>query len=238
MASDPSPISLLHFCDELLLHVLAYLEIPELLACSRTCHHLRSLAADPILHRNRLLDASYRLSLSLSHRPTLSFLRPPTSAIYLTPTLVAARKISRSLISIRLSRSLSKRPSVSRLVESNILPEECWGPSGPRCISPGLVGVKRGLERERVKDGLRGWLKGRKREEMERRMREGELGEVKSVKGMARRFAVGRETGENRWGSGAGEKRKRGDRNPNPTRAHVLGLRKFWEGVGKAQAVS
>ena len=112
-------------------------------------------------------------------------------------------------------------------------------------MSPGLVGAKRGLERERLKDGLRGWLSGRRREELEKREREEW---DRSVKGLVRRFA-GRAKGiekddekktrlekkDLRWGKGAiiGERRKRVE----PTRAHVLGLRRFWEGVGKAASI-
>ena len=100
-------------------------------------------------------------------------------------------------------------------------------------MSPGIVGLKRGLERERVKDGLRGWLKG-VCEEVERRVRAGREGE-RSVKGLVRRFAVAGGGKESFWGRGSGEKRRMGD---SPTRAHVLGLRRFWEGVGrKGQAV-
>ena len=122
-------------------------------------------------------------------------------------------------------------------MECNILPEECL--SGARgAVSPQLVGVKRGLERERVKDGLRGWLKGRVRGEMERRMKAGEKEQGKTVKGMVRRFASVAGRGgcraESLWGKGAGEKRK-GD---EPARARVLGLRRYWEGVGReGQAV-
>ena len=109
------------------------------------------------------------------------------------------------------------------------------GGGGGGYVSPQLLGVKRGLERERVKDGLRGWLVGRRRVEMERREREVE-GE-RSVKGLVRRFTgkadmARRGDGvEGRWGRGAiaGEKRRRGE----PTRAHVYGLRRFWEDMGK-----
>ena len=83
--------------------------------------------------------------------------------------------------------------------------------------------------------------------EMERRGREeGEEERKRGVKGLVRRFAgstakdgeiamrgAGAEKmeRESRWGRGAvaGEKRKRGE----PTRAHVYGLRRFFEGIGK-----
>ena len=100
------------------------------------------------------------------------------------------------------------------------------------------MGIKRGLERERVKDGLRAWLKGRVRAELERRMRAGEREVGGSVKGLVRRFAsvAGRGAcgGQAVWGTGAGERRGRDE----PARARVLGLRRFWEGVGReGQAV-
>ena len=97
------------------------------------------------------------------------------------------------------------------------------------------MGIKRGLERERVKDGLRAWLKGRVRAELERRMRDGEREQCWTVKGMVRRFASvagrgGAPCGEEAvWGKGAGERRRRDE----PARARVLGLRRFWEGVGR-----
>ncbi|MCJ1313159.1 hypothetical protein MMC25_006836 [Agyrium rufum] len=300
--------------DELLLHVLSFLDLPDLLALSRTHSRLRSLALDPILHRQRLHLASIYLSFSLPHRPPLSAIRPPSAAIYLTPTLVAARKISRSLISIRLQRRLGNRPSVGRLVETNILPEECFQRSldnsrrkgrrssptfertapagvsycgeglrvsavsnrsgrktvqdnvaangGYTYVSPRLVGMKRGLEKERVKDSLRGWLMGKRKREAERREREEEGshdGERRSVDALVRKYSfttdragtpispissdiVGAGRGSNakgsdwrasesRWGAGAvvREMRRRGE----PTRAHVLGLRRFWESVGR-----
>ena len=220
----------------------------------KVCHRLRPIAFDPILHRNRLVTASFRLSLSLVNRPSLASLRPPVASIYLTSTLVAARRINRSLVSSKLSRQLGQRPSVCSLVENNILPEECFcftagsrngkeRAIGGYVVSPGLVGAKRVLEKERVKDGLRGWLKGRRKEELEKREREEY---ERSVKGRARRFAgrakpiekegqkkISTER-ESRWGRGVvvGEKRKRGEL----PRANVSGLRRFWEGVGRGDS--
>ena len=138
-------------------------------------------------------------------------------------------------------------------MECNILPEEyfCFVAGKEKglesgavgyVVSPALVGPKRGLEKERIKDRLRAWLSGRRKEELEKRERE----QVeRSVEGLVRRFA-GRTKGvekvneqrfkgskkESRWGreAVAGEKRKHGE----PTRAHVLGLRRFWEGISMA----
>ncbi|MCJ1354181.1 MAG: hypothetical protein MMC33_004168 [Icmadophila ericetorum] len=165
--------------------------------------------------------------------------------------MVAARKIGRSLISIKLSRNLGRRPNVGSLVEHNILPEECVvlvagkgrDGRGGGYVSPRLVGVKRRLERESVKDGLRGWLSGKRRQELERR----EMEEVeRSVTTLVRRFAGKAKERERererardkkereRWGRAAIAEEKR--RTGAPTRAHVLGLRRFWESIGKASA--
>lgn len=52
------------------------------------------------------------------------------------------------------------------------------------------------------------------------------------VRRMARRFGSGLERkDEVRWGMGRGKRRE------EPPRAKVLGLRRFWEGVGKSAGV-
>ncbi|KAI9727073.1 MAG: hypothetical protein M1834_008541 [Cirrosporium novae-zelandiae] len=232
--------NLLVLCDELLLQVFDLLDLPDLLACSRTCHRLRALACDPILHAHRLQFASLRLSHSLTQRPPLSSLRPPRGTIYISPTHAVARKISRSLVSIKLSRSLSHRPSASSLVNSNILPEECfkrdlssgqviWG----GVISPSIISVKRQVEKEKLKDGLRAWLVGKAELVEKKAAAQNEIVEEEkpSVRMLVRRFgrrAVGSDNKETRWGRAAKD-RKAGA----PTRAHVLGLRRFWEAVAR-----
>ncbi|KAI9800955.1 MAG: hypothetical protein M1833_003092 [Piccolia ochrophora] len=253
--NPPVHPSLLAISDELLLHVFDFLDIPELLATSRTCHRLRSIALDPILHSHRLSHASITLSQHLPLRPALSSLHPPTSTIYLTRTHLAARALSRSLISIRLNRSLSRRPPVATLVTHNILPPECCRPD-PRTgevvygsgLAPSLVGARRSVERERVKDRLRTWVGERRRERgkevaeargwvaagggWEEEEEEGARGR-ESVRSLVRRFAGrarGLERRENRWDRAVRE--RKGGRDP-PPRAHVLGLRRFWERVGK-----
>jgi hypothetical protein len=102
-------------------------------------------------------------------------------------------------------------------------------------LAPGLVERKRRVERERVKDGLRGWLGGRWVGEWSRRKaereREGEgerVGVGRLVRRFSRRGDVGEGNGrEGRWG------KKRGGEREEPARAKVLGLRRFWEGVGR-----
>jgi len=232
------PLTLLALCDELLLHIFAFLDVPELLNTSRVCHRLRHISLDPILHAHRLQYASSFLSHSLAHRPPLASLLPPSSTIYLSSTHLAARNLSRSLISIKLNRSLSRRPSASSLVSSNILPEECcrhdpetgevvWGG-----VAPSIIEVKRKIEREKLKDGLRSWIAGRAKV-AEKRARGVSQREKPSVRNLVQRFArrgVAKEGTEPNWGPRAVEKRSR---TSEPTRAHVLRLRKFWEGVGR-----
>lgn len=266
----PRLASLSAICDELLLLILRFLDIPDLLALSRvrtpprttsaaetltctlqTSQHLRALARDPLLHAYRLHRASARLSEHLPQRPSLSSLRPPSGRIYLSQTHILARSVSRQLISISLKRSLSRRPPASSLVEHNILPEACYG-RGKGGLAPGLVGAKRSVERERVKDSLRGWLEG-KRERVERERQSGRGEEERSVRGLVRRFTAWRGAAgdvppapeRTAAGSGSAEVRVRQARwvpaskrpRDEPTRAHVLGLRRFWEGLANGQGV-
>ncbi|KAI9850529.1 MAG: hypothetical protein M1838_005538 [Thelocarpon superellum] len=264
LTDEPHP-SLLALCDELLLHIFAFLDVPELLNSSRTCHRLRHISLDPILHQHRLHHASQCLSHQLDRRRSLSSLLPPTSTIYLSRTHSAARALSRSLIAIRLNRSLSHRPSASSLVTSNILPSECCRHDAATGeviygggVAPLLVGARRSVERERVKDRLRGSVGARKgREVAEKRgwiSAAGSSGareerERPNVRNMAARFArrarvatseaSGREAGSSRWGRAvaAAKEREKARALEAPTRAKVLGLRRFWESVGRASVV-
>ncbi|KAI9759245.1 MAG: hypothetical protein M4579_002454 [Chaenotheca gracillima] len=264
-ATSKPPLSLLNFCDEVLLNIFEFLDIPELLNTSRTCHHLRSIALDPLLHRTRLHEASNRLSQSLALRPPLASLQPPTSTIYLTSTHQAARTLSRRLIAGRLNRSLSRRPSASDLVGCNILPGECcahdkatgqivWGGTWGVVVAPGLVGARRKIERERVKDRLRRWLATRQQQYQQQRgrrrlsplhqtpYRNSDSSPFNSpatsprssphVKSLVRRFArssrvgISSSTAVEAFGSDTSAATCR------PTRSHVSRLRSFWERVG------
>ena len=97
-------------------------------------------------------------------------------------------------------------------------------------MSPQVMATRQSLERERVKDRLRSFLSGRGRQEIERRVREQRAKEREGVRVLARRFA-GREKSDgdgSRWG-----RDRRGNARPErPARAHVLGLRRFWENMG------
>jgi hypothetical protein len=137
-----------------------------------------------------------------------------TKRIYLSQTGCLAKNLSRNLIAIRLNRSLSRRPSAETLVEKGVLPGECragW-------VAAEVVGARKRLERERVKDGLRRWVSEWRARGLRERREEGRVG----VRFLVRRFA---REGDGRAGTCEGRE--------IPPRAKVLGLRRFWEGVGK-----
>ncbi|RDW75241.1 hypothetical protein BP6252_06383 [Coleophoma cylindrospora] len=221
-ATNTPPQSLADLPDELLLHILSYIDIPDLLAISRTTHHFRHLSTDPLLHLARIHRNSLSLSHSLSVRPSLAELMH--QRIFVTRTSLAARALGRNLIKIKLNRALPLRPSASTLVEKGVLPREAT------YLAPSLIETKRRVERERVKDVLRHWVEEwrRKGDEMG-----ANVGERPDVRRMARRFTKGSGNGgggpgDARWGS-----LRRGETKEMPTRAKVLGLRRFWEKVGR-----
>lgn len=122
------------------------------------------------------------------------------------------------------------------LVTRGVLPGECFTDGRGPALAPSLVETKRRVERERVKDVLRHWVEEWRRRGCEDRNRalqcEGE-GERTDVRRLVRRFAraAAKEDREAppRWGrDAAGQKIREA-----PTRAKVLGLRRFWEKVGR-----
>lgn len=221
--STPTTLSLSTLPPELLLLILNNLDIPDLLPLSRTSHALRTLSLDPLLHLLRLRRVSFTLETYIPSRPPLTFLL--ANRIYITRTTLAARSLGRDFIKIRLNKKLRERESAERLVERGVLPEECW--SGG--LAPSLVETKRKIERERVKDVLRHWVEEWRRRGWENREDAEEGGQKTDVRRMARRFARVKESRETpRWGREAVREKKE-----MPTRAKVLGLRRFWEKVGR-----
>ncbi|OQO11196.1 hypothetical protein B0A48_05452 [Cryoendolithus antarcticus] len=224
-------LSLGNLPDELTLQILCFLDIPELLALSRTSRSLRLLSLDPHLHALRLKYSLSSLAHLLPLRPPLQTLQPPTSNIYLSRTHLAARRLHWSLVCIRLSRSLQRRPKLSSLVAANILPKECcrvdrrsgdfvWGGGG-------LVERKRQLERERLKEGLRVWLE-RKAREIRARRKDGSAGVGVLVWKFSKKMKV----------SGGSERREIAEWERRPKREKVGGLKRFWEGLGSTGAAS
>ena len=191
----------------------------------QTSRRFRALSTDPFLHARRLRVASQRLSIRLPARPPLSSLLPPSSTIYLTTTHAAARTLSRALVAIKLNRCLSRRPSAASLIDKGVLPEECFvrdkGGRGNEAIGTGvawgIVEVRRRVERERVKDGLRVWV-GR----MAGRIQSGRVERSGcGVWSMVWRFTKGEK--------GCREKGKVRSEDSSPGRTRVGGLRRFWE---------
>lgn len=142
--------------NEVLLHILGFLDVPDLLATSRTSHQFRSLAVAPILHRLRLRHVRTMLPPLLTSPSRPSLLDLIHRSIFLTHTTVVSRQLARSLTAIRLSRRLAARPPPEALVQRSVLPPECV--PGNERVAPSLVAKKRAVEREQVRDGLRRWV--------------------------------------------------------------------------------
>ena len=128
-------------------------------------HHLRDLSLTPHLHARRLRDNRAIVSplLTSPSRPTRSEL--VARSIVQPRTSNVSRRLARSLISIRLARRLANRPSPQALVERAVLPRECVPGMARVHVAPGLVARRRAIEREKLKDGLRGFV-GAWREEV------------------------------------------------------------------------
>lgn len=137
------------------------------------------------------------------------------------------------------------------LVSSNIIPEECVR----RMVSPLLVQTRRRVIKESLKDGLRAWVENRGLKAQQQRIAELNETERADVKLLVRRLTARRlaEELENRvdsvsldkrraqarWGRALEvqklqDERKRKNRELDclhPTRAHVLSLKRWWEGM-------
>ncbi|KAI1374428.1 hypothetical protein F4677DRAFT_167264 [Hypoxylon crocopeplum] len=142
--------------NEILMHILTFLDVSDLLAISRINHHFRTLSLHPITHALRLRRARHSLPplLTSPSRPTLAELI--ARHIFLTHTTQISRRLARNLVAIRLSRRLPLRPSAESLVQRGVLPPEVVEGS----VAPGLVAKKRAVEKEKLKDGLRRWVGG------------------------------------------------------------------------------
>ena len=130
---------------EVLLRILSYLDVHELHHVTRTCHLLRDLACDPLLHLERLHRVHFILASALEHRPSRSSLSPPNAWIWLSKTNVLSRRISKSLIRIRLSHNLEHRPHPQDLVARSILPPACTSYSS--LVSPVLIQSQQAVEK-------------------------------------------------------------------------------------------
>ncbi|CEI68810.1 unnamed protein product [Fusarium venenatum] len=155
--------------NEVLFHIMGFLDVNDLLSTSRTSHLLRDISQAPILHHYRLLRVRTDLTSRLwsPSRPSLADLI--TRSIFRTNTSIVSRRLARSLVSIRLSRRLAARPSVASLVERSVLPKECVPGMASVHVAPAIVAKKKAIEKEKVKDGLRQWIASRWRREVRER---------------------------------------------------------------------
>ena len=202
-----------------------------------------------------------RLSHNLEHRPSASDLvaraiLPPTCTNYssvISPALIQSQQaVERHRLRDGLGRKLDRRPSLNSLVSANILPEECARPS----ISPAIVATRRRIMKENLKDGLRAWVDRRGVVAQRQRADELDASERRTVKSLVRRFAARKQAcdlevqfdivamekkrAQERWGQRPTHRVvecQQGRINEpcaQPTRAHVLALKRFWEGVSRA----
>lgn len=174
----------------------------------------------------------------------------------ISPAIVGRHEdIRRSRLKMKLGKLLARRPSIDRVVELNIIPAEC---ASGTPVSPKIIETRRQVIKEHLKDGLRAWVKGRAIAEQRRKEEEYDEGTRVDVKAIVRRFSaraaaaeletnavdkvsLEKKCAQARWGREVEIERKREQRRAvvsgvcsQPARAHVLGLRKFWEGIIKA----
>lgn len=200
-----------------------------------------------------------RLNHNLERRPSVESLvalniLPNTCTTYLSsvsPALIQShRAIQKQRLKDGLGRKLERRPSVHSLVSQGILPEEC----AHRRMSPIILAKRRQIIRESLKDGLRAWVERRGIQAQREKADELEFTERRTVKSLAQRFTAKRLAVESedyvgcvevekrkaqaRWGRELELARRREERRAeangacaHPTRAHVLGLKRFWESV-------
>jgi hypothetical protein len=129
------------------------------------------------------------------------------------------------------------------------MPEEC----ARQAVSPAIVATRRRVIRESLKDGLRAWVEARGLQAQKRKADEWDALERITVKNLVRRYAakklaqeledkidplsLEKRRAQARWGREVEiakrneEKRATGTAGAcaQPTRAHVLGLKRFWE---------
>lgn len=108
--------------QEVVFTILSFLDVADLLQCSRVNHELRESVLDPILHQYRKRTATATLRLELTRRKTRAAISPPNALIWLNKTQALSRNISRSLAKIHLGRHLEHRPTVQDLIARGVLP--------------------------------------------------------------------------------------------------------------------
>lgn len=149
-----------------------------------------------------------------------------------------------------LNKKLERRPSINSLASMNILPEEYV----KKIVCPALLETRRRVIKESLKDGLRAWVTSCGLKAQHQKALELDEHEKVTVKALVRRItarklameleeqasagSVHKKKTQAKWGRALEVQRlKEESRNEelrgckHPTRARVLNLKKFWEGV-------
>jgi len=144
---------------------------------------------------------------------------------------------------------------MASLASLNIIPEEY----AQKIVSPALVDTRRRVIKETLKDGLRAWVESRGLKAQQRKAIELDDEEKTTVKALVRRItarklameldeqadaiSMEKRRARARWGRALDAQRYKDERRvdgtggcAHPTRAHVLGLKRFWESVIRTAA--
>ncbi|KAK9369714.1 hypothetical protein V1509DRAFT_618891 [Lipomyces kononenkoae] len=226
--------TLLSLPDELFIPILIHLDIPDLLAVSRTNRRLRRLALDTQLHHFRInVYIPSMLITYLSLRPTEQDLL--TRHILLSPLRLshrfhaAANGAGLAFARNALRRKLARRPQLTELIQRGVYP------ATDARVSPVLAMRCKALEREKVRNLLEQELKDRIWERIRRVMMvRREKDKQESVRVLVTRYSRRR---DETVGGSMFEKHRREVREA-PTRAKVHRLRSFFERISRNQRVS
>lgn len=144
------------------------------------------------------------------------------------------------------------------LVSLNIIPEEC----AKRTVSPAIIDARRRVIKENLKDGLRAWVENRGLRAQRKRALELDETERCTVEVLVRRLtaqklavelehkldaaSMEKKRAQARWGRALEAQKTKEARKANgqsagcahPTRAHVTGLKRRWEGIIRAATAS
>ncbi|KAK9322420.1 hypothetical protein V1517DRAFT_260435 [Lipomyces orientalis] len=234
VARQPPLQTLLSLPDELFIPILIHLDIPDLLAVSRTSRRLRRLALDTQLHHLRLyVYIPSRLVAYLSLRPTEQDL---LSQHILKSPLRLAHRFHAAANGLRLAfarnslrRKLELRPQLNDLIQRGVYP------ATDARVSPVLAMRCKALEREKIRNLLEQELKGRIWDRIRNAMGLREKDKQESVRVLVSRYSQRRR--EDSSAGSAFEKHRR-DVREAPTRAKVYRLRLFFERISRSQKVS
>jgi hypothetical protein len=234
MARHPPIQTLLSLPDELFIPILIHLDIPDLLAVSRTNRRLRRLALDTQLHHLRLnVYIPLRLITYLSLRPTehdlltRHILRSPLRLAHRFHAAANGLRLAFAQNSLR--RKLALRPQLNELIQRGVYP------ATDARVSPVLAMRCKALEREKVRNLLEQELKDRIWERIRGVMGRREKDMQESVRVLVRRYSQRRR--DDNIGANIFDKHRREVREA-PTRAKVYRLRLFFERISRSQQIS